>query len=172
MDSTRHPHPPCAGGLTRRRALAGGSALGLTTALAACGDDATTTGAAPTSASTTSPSASSGSAAPGGTTSGNSTAPAALTAVSAVPVGSAVLVQAEGGAPVVVAQPSAGEVVAFSGLCTHQGCAVAVAGKELDCPCHGSRFDALTGAVLQGPATDPLTPYAVRVDGNSVVAAS
>ena len=87
-----------------------------------------------------------------------------------MPVGSAVVVEVTGGSSVVVAQPTAGEVVGFSALCTHQGCAVAVNEAELDCPCHGSRFDALTGAVLQGPATEPLTPFAVSLDGESVVA--
>lgn len=142
--------------LTRRALATGVGTLGLGSALAACGDDTTAGAPAPT------------------TSSGSGSSPAgasgALTTVSAVPVGSAVLVEDEGGAPVVVAQPTAGEIVAFSGLCTHKGCAVAVAGKELDCPCHGSRFDALTGAVLKGPATDALAPYDVTVDGDSVLA--
>ncbi|MGI4894868.1 MAG: ubiquinol-cytochrome c reductase iron-sulfur subunit [Janthinobacterium lividum] len=94
----------------------------------------------------------------------------ALTMLSAVPLGSALVVNASDGAPVVVAQPSAGEVIAFSALCTHAGCAVALSGAELDCPCHGSRFEVLTGAVLNGPATEALAPFAVRVDGDSVVA--
>lgn len=70
-----------------------------------------------------------------------------------------------------VAQPTAGKVVAFSAVCTHQGCAVAVASKtELDCPCHGSKFNALTGAVLNGPANKPLPSVAVKLSGDSVVA--
>lgn len=163
MDDARLPHPLAHAVVSRRKALAaGGGTLGVGSLLAACGSDDEAGNAPATSESSTSSSAA------GATSSG----PEALTTVSAVPVGSAVLVKAAGGAPVVVAQPTAGEIVAFSGLCTHQGCAVAVMKEELDCPCHGSKFDALTGAVLNGPATDPLTPFEVTVDGDSVVAAS
>ena len=48
-------------------------------------------------------------------------------------------------------------VHAFTAVCTHQGCLVRdVRGGEIHCPCHGSAFDATTGAVVQGPATRPL----------------
>ena len=30
---------------------------------------------------------------------------------------------------------------------------------------HGAQFNVWTGAVLRGPATDPLTTYTVTVDG-------
>ena len=169
MDDARLPNRTARTVLSRRKALAvGGGTLGVGSLLAACGsdDDAATTPAGSdtsSSASSTSSSASSSSA----TSDGGQ----ALTTVSAVPVGSALLVTAASGSPVVVAQPTAGQIVAFSGLCTHQGCAVAVAKKELDCPCHGSVFDAFTGAVLNGPASDPLTPVKVTVDGDSIVAA-
>jgi len=68
----------------------------------------------------------------------------------------------------VVSQPSAGKVVAFSAVCTHQGCTVAPQGKEFDCPCHGSRFDGTTGDVLNGPARDPLPKLNAQVSGDSV----
>ena len=92
-----------------------------------------------------------------------------LAALSAVPVGSAVAAKDSAGRPVLVAQPTAGKVVAFSAICTHQGCTVAPAGTKFQCPCHGSTYDAATGGVLKGPATAPLAAVTVHVaDGNVV----
>ncbi|MWB97368.1 Rieske (2Fe-2S) protein [Agromyces seonyuensis] len=85
-----------------------------------------------------------------------------------VPVGGGVSAT-NGDAPVVVAQPTEGEFVAFSATCPHQGCAVAPSSGEFECPCHGSRFALADGAVLQGPATEGLAPVAVTVSGDSVV---
>lgn len=50
-----------------------------------------------------------------------------------------------------------GQTHAVSARCTHLGCIVAwnAAETSWDCPCHGSRFD-VDGAVLQGPAVQPL----------------
>lgn len=55
--------------------------------------------------------------------------------------------------------------VAFRGICTHAGCAVAynASAKRLDCPCHGSSFDPSTGKVITGPATEPLPEVAVAL---------
>jgi uncharacterized protein YbjT (DUF2867 family)/nitrite reductase/ring-hydroxylating ferredoxin subunit len=39
-------------------------------------------------------------------------------------------------------------------------------GSTVTCPLHGAQFDVWTGAVLRGPATDPLNTYAVTVDGD------
>jgi len=74
------------------------------------------------------------------------------------------------GAPIVISQATKGKITAFTAICTHMGCTAAPAGKEIDCPCHGSRFDAFTGAVLGGPATKPLAAVNVKVSGADVVA--
>jgi len=42
----------------------------------------------------------------------------------------------------------------LSAVCTHMGCLVHWNGAERswDCPCHGARYAAATGEVLEGPA--------------------
>jgi uncharacterized protein YbjT (DUF2867 family)/nitrite reductase/ring-hydroxylating ferredoxin subunit len=39
-------------------------------------------------------------------------------------------------------------------------------GSTVTCPLHGAQFNVWTGAVLHGPAKDPLKTYAVTVDGD------
>ena len=60
-----------------------------------------------------------------------------------------------------------GVLHSVSAVCTHLGCIVAFnnAEKSWDCPCHGSRF-APDGAVLQGPANEPLEVRRARTDGD------
>ncbi|WP_353828374.1 ubiquinol-cytochrome c reductase iron-sulfur subunit [Agromyces sp. SYSU T0242] len=92
-----------------------------------------------------------------------------IAALSDIPVGGSIGATIDG-KPVLLSQPAAGEVVAFSAICTHQGCQVAAAGSAFECPCHGSIFDAATGAVEQGPALEPLPSVPVTVDGDRVIA--
>jgi glycine/D-amino acid oxidase-like deaminating enzyme/nitrite reductase/ring-hydroxylating ferredoxin subunit len=58
---------------------------------------------------------------------------------------------------IAVYRDASGDVHEMSAKCTHLGCIVKwnPAENTWDCPCHGSRFDAL-GQVLGGPAVDPL----------------
>ena len=92
---------------------------------------------------------------------------AVLTTVTKVPAGGGVVI---GSAGVVVTKDSSGAIHAFSATCTHQGCRVAsVSGGTINCPCHGSRFNASTGAVVQGPATRALPPVTVTVQGDQIV---
>lgn len=67
-------------------------------------------------------------------------------------------------------------VLAYSKLCTHAGCPVALyraASHQLFCPCHQSTFDVLTGAtVVFGPAARALPQLPLRVDGQGRVYAA
>ncbi|MEU0938163.1 Rieske (2Fe-2S) protein [Embleya sp. NPDC005971] len=73
-------------------------------------------------------------------------------------------------AKVVVTQPTAGDFKAFTAVCTHQQCLVgSVAAGKINCPCHGSSFDASTGAVLGGPAPRPLAAKQITVTNGQVV---
>jgi Rieske Fe-S protein len=61
------------------------------------------------------------------------------------------------------------QVHGLSATCTHQGCTVSgVADGRITCPCHGSVFDAATGAVVTGPASTPLPAVPVEVRAGAV----
>ena len=96
---------------------------------------------------------------------GGSSGPAQpIVSLDKVPVGGGWI-----GNGVVVTRDSGGAVHAFSSTCTHLGCAVNdVSHGKILCPCHGSEFDAKTGAVVQGPATAPLPTVQVTVRGGEV----
>ncbi|MCW2810907.1 MAG: hypothetical protein JWP61_1365 [Friedmanniella sp.] len=146
--------------LSRRAVLAGALAVSAGAALGAC-----------------KASSGYGSAAGGGPSAGSSGAAAPPTgqggpivALTAVPVGGSVSAQLNG-QPIIVSQPTAGKAVAFTAICTHMGCTVQPAGATLHCPCHGSVYNALTGANISGPAPRPLAEIPVKVSKGSIVAA-
>ena len=61
-------------------------------------------------------------------------------------------------------------LVAFSNICTHEGCAVDVLTKnQLQCPCHGAQFDAVTGAATRAPAYEGLRPYRVEERSGEII---
>ena len=53
----------------------------------------------------------------------------------------------------------------------YKGCIVEADGARLVCPCHGSVFEAGTGANVSGPAPTPLPEFAVTVTDGQVVEA-
>lgn len=145
--------------LSRRRVMSVGSTvvgLAAVGALAACGSDDPET----------EPTAGADSTTPAATP---STTP--LAKVSEIPAGSAVKVEGPDG-PLIIARPAEGAVVAFSAKCTHKGCPVVPDGAVLNCPCHGAKFEALTGKLISGPESSmgPLAPFTVTESGDDVIA--
>ena len=62
-----------------------------------------------------------------------------------------------------------GGFCATQARCTHRQGPLsegAIDGSTVTCPLHGAQFNVWTGAVLRGPAKDPLKTYAVTVDGD------
>ena len=137
---------------SRRNVLVAGAVGASAIALSAC-SKAATPGAAPQ----------------GTATSGSATTRKPIAKLSDINVGEAIAATGTGGAQLIVARPTSTTVAAFSAVCTHQGCTVAPAGKRLDCPCHGSVFDATTGEVLQGPASRALDKVSVTLSGDNIV---
>ena len=66
-------------------------------------------------------------------------------------------------------------VVAYSAICTHQGCTVTdwlTAKQVLQCPCHQSEYDPRRGAkVVAGPAPRPLPALPLKLAGDVLVVA-
>ncbi len=74
------------------------------------------------------------------------------------------------GSPDIVVRHRDGSLAAFSAVCTHAGCDVEFQSGVLLCPCHGSEFDASTGAVVRGPALTALAPKRVIQRRGSIYA--
>ena len=75
------------------------------------------------------------------------------------------------GTRVAVASTNGG-LYAFDDTCTHQGCSLArgrLEGATVTCPCHGSQFDVTTGAVLHGPAQQPVRSRPVELQGDDLL---
>jgi 3-phenylpropionate/trans-cinnamate dioxygenase ferredoxin subunit len=66
-----------------------------------------------------------------------------------------------------------GRITAVSDICTHQEFAISLGDVlpdgTIQCAWHGARFDCASGAVRQGPATEPLPVYSVRIENGMVL---
>ena len=65
-----------------------------------------------------------------------------------------------------------GHLYALENTCTHRGCSLAsgkLDGTTVTCPCHGSQFDVTSGAVLRGPATQPVRSRSVQIAGEDLL---
>ncbi len=159
--------------VSRRAVIVVGATGAGAALLAACGSSgsgAARTSAAATNAATTGE-AGTGAAATTGPpqSAASSGAAAGLAQLSDIQVGQAVSATVDG-KPAIIARPTSDTAAAFSAICTHMGCTVAPAGTLLHCPCHGSKYNATTGEVIQGPAPRALAKIDVHVVGGEVVA--
>ena len=86
-----------------------------------------------------------------------------------VPVGQAAsFTDPATGDPSIVIRPDSGTFVAFDAVCPHAGCTVGYdpSAKVIICPCHGSQFNASTGAVEVDPATTGLKKLGIAEGPN------
>ena len=153
--------------LGRRTVLRGVAVGGVgLTALAACGsDDGETSDSGDTSAPSETPT--SESPTDGGGGGGGGGGGEVLGSASDVPVGGGVVYTDQ---EVVVTQPTEGDFLGFTAICTHQGCTVGdVSDGTINCPCHGSMYYIEDGSVVGGPAPAPLASENVSVQGQNVV---
>ena len=145
-----------------RRSVLRGACLGCAgLGLAACGGSSSGASAASSPAAGSSPAGDAGSPA----------AAKPLAVLADLKIGSSVAAKTSDGRNLLMTRTSQSTVVAFSAICTHQGCTVEPDGAKLACPCHGSVYDAATGKVIGGPAPAPLHPVAVTVQNGDVVLA-
>jgi thiosulfate dehydrogenase [quinone] large subunit len=97
-----------------------------------------------------------------------------IASVSDVPVGSAFqFTDPSTGTPAYLMQPAAGTFIAYSAVCTHEGCIVNehASSGTFNCPCHGAVFDSNTGAHLKGPGKGGLAKINVTASGNDLYVA-
>jgi thiosulfate dehydrogenase [quinone] large subunit len=162
----------------RRRVLAGAGALvavagvtGVTTALIGRGlgrnkllARPTTPGSSPAAAASTPPG------------NGVATGGTVIASLAQLPVGGTrEFTNPATGRAAVLLRPADRTVLAYDRTCPHLGCLVTTpptAAGPISCACHGSAFDAATGAVTAGPAPKPLTRIAVGIDASDNVVAT
>jgi len=151
-----------------RRAVLAGACAACTAALAGCARYYTSNGLAGSPAPAGAASSASGtSSASGAASSAGTSTSAVLASTADIPVGGGKVLTAQ---KIVITQPQAGSFHAFTAICTHQGCIVnSVSGGTIDCPCHGSKYSAVNGSVVNGPAILPLAAVSIKVQGTSIV---
>lgn len=69
-------------------------------------------------------------------------------------------------------RPNQKTVLAYTAICTHQGCAVGAKspdGEAFYCSCHGSYFQPEDGKAVAGPARGALERFAAQIKGDDVI---
>ncbi|QSB05495.1 ubiquinol-cytochrome c reductase iron-sulfur subunit [Natronoglycomyces albus] len=133
---------------SRRGLMCGALGLGAVGVLAACGSG---------------PSENSGN---GANTADDADPDTPLASTDEVPVGGGIIIGS-----IALVQPEPGQFEGFSTTCPHQGTAVNAPDGDgvMTCPAHGSQFS-VNGELLNGPATEGLTPVDVEVRDGEIFA--
>jgi nitrite reductase/ring-hydroxylating ferredoxin subunit len=81
------------------------------------------------------------------------------------------IVTVEAGEVTAVVARAQGAWHAVDAWCTHEECPLGDGWIEegaIRCECHGALFDLASGAVLEGPAFEPVAVYPTRIVGDRV----
>ncbi|HMA81498.1 MAG TPA: Rieske (2Fe-2S) protein [Candidatus Binatia bacterium] len=75
-----------------------------------------------------------------------------------------------GSQPAIIVRTAAGDLKAFTAVCTHLACIVQYRPDltQIWCACHNGHFD-LNGKNVEGPPPKPLDEYTVNVRGDQIV---
>ncbi len=165
-----HSPLPDLPGVSRRNLLTVGAVGAGALALAACSQAKSPDNPTVSEPAAGGSSGSTSGSTPGGGAGSGAAGATSLAKLSDIKVGSAIAATNTDGSKIIIARPTDSTVAAFSAICTHQGCVVAPSGGQLDCPCHGSVFNATTGAVINGPASRALPAVNVKLSGEDIVA--
>jgi 3-phenylpropionate/trans-cinnamate dioxygenase ferredoxin subunit len=95
-----------------------------------------------------------------------------LASIDEIPHEGTLAVRRSDGVPICLIKTQ-GRITAIADNCTHQDFEMALGDVlpdgTIQCAWHGARFDCLNGTVKQGPATDPIQVYPVRIEGKRVL---
>ena len=158
---------------SRRIVFQGLSALGVATVLAGCsGDDQPSSSTSDPTGAPPSPTESSPAQPPPSSASPSSKTspqPAAVARTDEIPVGGGIVLMDE---KIVIVQPTAGQFVAWSAICKHEGETVgSVENNVITCLHHFSKYDSATGDVVAGPAPTGLDPVQIKVANGRITQA-
>jgi len=72
--------------------------------------------------------------------------------------------------PGILVRTPAGELRAFSAICTHLACTVQYREdlQHIWCACHNGHYDPVSGKNIGGPPPRPLDPYVANVRGEKI----
>ncbi len=62
-----------------------------------------------------------------------------------------------------------GKIYAIGDVCMHAGCSLSkgtLQGENVVCPCHGSTYNIMTGAIVRGPTTKPEPTFETKIERN------